>query len=62
MPGKIKSLGNKECVTLWPLPFYIEMDLKANEELWKHSKYFIIQKLQSSKKTFRRNQNPSRYY
>jgi hypothetical protein len=41
MPGKIKSLGNKECVTL---AIYIEMDLKAIKELWKHSKHFIMQK------------------
>jgi hypothetical protein len=38
------------------------MDLKAKEELWK-LKYFIMQKYYlSSKKSSKRNQNPSRYY
>jgi hypothetical protein len=44
------------------LAIYIEMDLKANEELWKHSKYIIIQKLQSSKNPLKETKNPSRYY
>jgi hypothetical protein len=35
--------------------------LKAKEELWK-CKYFSMQKIQSSKKSSKRNQNPSRYY
>jgi hypothetical protein len=45
------------------LPFYIKMYLKAKEEeLWK-LKYFTMQKYYNlSKKSSKRNQNPSKYY
>jgi hypothetical protein len=35
--------------------------LKTKEELWK-IKYFTMQKYNLSKKSSKRNQNPSRYY
>jgi hypothetical protein len=42
------------------LAIYIEKHLKAKEELWK-LKYFTIQIYNLSKKSSKRNQNPSRY-
>jgi len=39
---------------------YIKKYLKAKEELWKF-KYFTMQKILSSEKSSKRNQNPSRY-
>jgi hypothetical protein len=41
--------SNKGCVTLWPLPFYIEKYLEAKEELWKF-KYFTVPKCDLQKK------------
>jgi hypothetical protein len=43
------------------LPFTFKKYLKTKEELWK-LKYFTMQKMYSSKKSSKRNQNPSRYY
>jgi hypothetical protein len=44
------------------LAIYIKKYLKAiEEELWK-LKYFTMQKYNLPKKSFKRNQNPSRYY
>jgi hypothetical protein len=45
------------------LAIYIKKYFKAKEELWK-LRYFTMQKynLIFPKKSFKRNQNPSRYY
>jgi hypothetical protein len=54
-------LFNKECVTLWPLPFTLESVFKAKEELWKF-KYLTMQKYNLQKNSSKRNQNLSRDY
>jgi hypothetical protein len=41
------------------LAIYIKKYLKAKEELWKLKKLFHHAKIQSSKKSSKRNQNPS---
>jgi hypothetical protein len=43
------------------LAIYIKKHLNAKEELWK-LKYFTIAKIIIFKKSYKRNQNPSRYY
>jgi hypothetical protein len=43
------------------LAIYIKKYLKAKEELWK-LKYFTMPKYNLFKKSYKRNQNPSRYY
>jgi hypothetical protein len=43
------------------LAIYMKEYLKAKEELWK-LKLFHHEKIYSSKKSSKRNQNPSRYY
>jgi hypothetical protein len=43
------------------LAIYIKKDLKAKEELWKHSNISPCKNI-IFKKSFKRNQNPSRYY
>jgi hypothetical protein len=48
-------------LAFWEYPSPIQVNLKAKEELWKF-KYFTMQKIESSKKSSKRNQNPSRYH
>jgi len=43
------------------LAIYIKKYLQTKEELWK-LKYFTMPKKFIFKKSFKRNQNPSRYY
>jgi hypothetical protein len=60
--GKIIIGLTKGCVTHCGLAIYIKKYLHANEEeLWK-LKYFTMQKYNLQKNSFKRNQNPSRYY
>jgi hypothetical protein len=49
------------CQSHCGLTIYIKKYLKAKEELWKFKKIHHA-KIRSSKKSSKRNQNPSRYY
>jgi hypothetical protein len=58
---KLHTNKQGECHTV-ALPFTLKKYyLKAKEELWK-LKYFTMQKYKSSKKSSKKNQNPSQYY
>jgi hypothetical protein len=58
MRNEVKTFQtSKGCVTLWPLPFTLKSNLKANgNSNISPSKNTIF------KKFSKRNQNPSRYY
>jgi len=60
------STTQKIFTTLWvchtmALPFTLKEYLKAKDELWKLKNISSNAKIQSSKKSSKRNQNPSRY-
>jgi hypothetical protein len=54
-------LGQNILFHIVALPFTLKKYLKAKEELW-NFKYFTMQKYNLQKKSFKRNQNPSRYH
>jgi hypothetical protein len=59
--GILKLITTRSGVSHCGLAIYIRKYSKAKEELWKF-KYFTMQKHNLPKKSFKRNQNASRYH